>query len=187
MFKTKNIYSLRERAVSDIKKGSKTDWSLIGIIWLAIIITFLTGIGDKTQASDTLSFNLQPPKTYDWELPKNVLVGNYNEYQNYWMNYAWNRWHDKEFMYLLKAENGLFNHDRRHDPSGNAVGVDWGFCGTNDYHHAEKVNDPRFFSDPAWQLEKCYEMYKDGVTFYGLIRVRNEPDYRYKISKHFNL
>ena len=108
------------------------------------------------------------------------LVGDYNQYQRKWMNEAWNMSHNKEFMYMLKAENGTFNHDRIHDPSNNVVGVDWGFCGTNDHYHADIVNNPLFFSDPMWQLEQCYEMYLGGTTFHGLKRV-NDPE----IQSHF--
>ena len=113
------------------------------------------------------------------------LVGNYNDYQKHWMQVAWQISKDKDFMYMLKAENGLLNHDRKHDAGKNSVGTDWGFCGTNDYWHKDKVNDPRFFSDPKWQLEKCYEMFKGGTTFYGYKRIKKDPAFRKKIQAHF--
>ena len=113
------------------------------------------------------------------------LVGDYNAYQRKWMNEAWNLSHDKEFMYMLKAENGLLNHDRRHDPSQNMVGVDWGFCGTNDVHNATVRNDPRFMTDPLWQLGECYRMFKGGTAFHAYKRTLREPDFRAIIQLHF--
>lgn len=74
---------------------------------------------------------------------------------------------DKDFVLLLEAENGLWSHKRRHNPSANTVGVDYGFCGINDYYHKEIVNDSRFTTDWKWQMGKCLELYKGGVTFYG--------------------
>jgi len=109
----------------------------------------------------------------------------YNAYQRRWMNEAWELTHDKEFLYMLKAENGLLNHDRRHDPSQNMVGVDWGFCGTNDVHNATVRNDPRFMSDPLWQLGECYRMFKGGTAFHAYKRVQNEPEFRKTIESHF--
>lgn len=113
------------------------------------------------------------------------LVQPYNAYQRKWMNEAWEMTHDKEFMYMLKAENGMLNHDRRHDPSANKVGVDWGFCGTNDVHNAVIRNDPRFMTDPLWQLQECYKMFKGGTTFYAYNRTLREPEYRRLIQSHF--
>lgn len=67
---------------------------------------------------------------------------------------------DLDFLALLDAENGQWTVDR--------VGVtkDIGFCQIAPQYHPEVVNDPNFY-DPEWQLRKCYEFYKGGVTFYG--------------------
>jgi len=67
---------------------------------------------------------------------------------------------DLEFLALLDAENGLWTPDR--------VGVtgDIGFCQISPYYHPQITNDTRFY-DPYWQIEKCYELYKGGTTFYG--------------------
>ena len=71
---------------------------------------------------------------------------------------------DLTFLALLDAENGLWTPDR--------VGVtqDVGFCQISPYYHPHITNDPNF-SDPRWQLEKCWELYTGGTTFYGINNV----------------
>jgi hypothetical protein len=117
-----------------------------------------------------------------WRI-KNVLRGNYNAYQHHWMNYAWNRWHDEEFMVMMKAENGMLNHDRQslvRDKNGREPS--FGFCQIHKGYHPEIVNDPRFFTDPAWQLEQCKRLWDGGTKFYGYInKVQRE-----KARKHFD-
>jgi hypothetical protein len=87
MFKTKNIYSLSERLQKDIKKGSKTDWTLIGIIWLMLILAFVTGVGNgkayQTEdyscsiGKECLEFNLEPPEPIvHWKLPHVPMKAN---------------------------------------------------------------------------------------------------------------
>lgn len=71
---------------------------------------------------------------------------------------------DIDFLSTLEAENGLWTHDR--------VGVtgDIGFCQISPYYHPEITNDPRFKSDPYWQLDRCLELYRGGTKFYGYDR-----------------
>ena len=121
----------------------------------------------STMAKEKLSFNVPVPKEYNWNIFRNVLVGNYNDYQYHWTNYAWNTFRDKEFMYMLASENGLYNHDRKSLVKGEDS---WGFCQIHRYYHPKIVNDPRFFTDPAWQLGECYRLFKGGTTFYGYNR-----------------
>lgn len=83
------------------------------------------------------------------------------------IQYAWELSHDLKFIYTLNGENGLWTHDRIHDPRANKVGTDLGLCGTNSYWHPEIVTDPRFLSDWKWQMERCYQMWKGGVKFYA--------------------
>jgi len=86
------------------------------------------------------------------------------------VNYAWKiSGGDETFIYLLECENGLWSEDRRHDPSMNTVGVDYGW-GINDYWHRDIVwaDGDRFFSDWRWNLEQTYNLYKNGTKFYGL-------------------
>jgi len=75
------------------------------------------------------------------------LVGKYNEYQRKWMNEAWNISHDKEFMYMLKAENGKLNHDRQSDVVNNGVREpSFGFCQLHFPSHPKIAKDPLFFN-----------------------------------------
>lgn len=96
------------------------------------------------------------------------------------VDYAWGISKDPYFIYLLEAENGLWTHDRRHNPINNTVGVDWGLCGTNDYFHPTRTNNPLFFSDWKWQTRECLTMFKGGTKFYGA-----NPDNRAKASLNF--
>lgn len=99
--------------------------------------------------------------------------------------------HDLNFLALLDGENGLWTPTREHDGSyyRNADWVngkfmpagyykDFGLCGTSNFYHWDKIDDPRFFTDPKWQIEQCYEMYKGGTTFYA---AKNIPTNK----KHF--
>lgn len=96
------------------------------------------------------------------------------------VDYAWEISKDPYFIYLLEAENGLWTHTRRHNPANNSAGVDWGLCGTNDYWHPQRVNDPRFLGDWKWQMRECLTMFKGGTTFYGA-----KPANRARASKNF--
>lgn len=127
------------------------------------------------------------------------LVGDYNAYQRKWMNEAWEMTHDKEFMYMMKAENGKLNHDRqsevvkyvtRYDENDEPYQVairepSFGFCQMHRKHHPEIVNDPRFFSDPLWQLEQCYRLYKGGTKFYAVDRMRNDANFKSQVESSF--
>lgn len=129
------------------------------------------------------TFNLSPPKNAkEWQIKRVELVGNYNDYQRHWMNVAYKiSNYDKEFMYMLKGENGLFNHDRRSlviQKDGNRE-PSYGFCQIHKGFHPQIVNDERFFTDPKWQLEQCYRLWKGGTKFYGY-------RHREKAIKHFN-
>lgn len=99
---------------------------------------------------------------------------NVNEDQQQFVRYAAEiSGNDIDFLATLESENGLWTPDRK------AFGTEpsYGFCQIHAGYHPEVVNDPRFFSDPYWQLDKCWEMYQGGVRFYGY-------DVRYKnISK----
>ena len=81
---------------------------------------------------------------------------------------------DKNFVLLLEAENGMWSHDRRHDPSKNTVGVDHGFCGINDHFHPKTVKDERFLSDWKWQMGECLRLYRGGTKFYGASPARKK-------------
>ena len=68
---------------------------------------------------------------------------------------------DVQFLALLDAENGMWTADRVHND-----GHGRGYCGIDDRYHPEVVSYPNFL-DPQWQIQKCYDYYIGGVTFYG--------------------
>jgi hypothetical protein len=89
---------------------------------------------------------------------------------------------DLDFLATLEAESGLWTPDRRSnvvDASGN-LEPSYGFCQIHAGYHPEVVNDPRFFSDPFWQLDQCWKLYSGGTRFYG-------ADHRHKHKHKFIL
>jgi len=131
--------------------------------------------------ADELTFNLQIIPT-DWTI--NVLKGDYNLYQHKWMNHAWYRYRDKQFMYMMASENGLFNHDRKslvpNEPS-------YGFCQIHQGYHPQIVNNPSFWNDPAWQLDQCHKLFSGGTAFYGYKRFQRGGQFATDIINKFNL
>lgn len=115
------------------------------------------------------------------------IVGGSNEYQRHWMQVAWEiSGHDKQFLYMLKAENGLLNHDRQSEVVKNGIREpSFGFCQIHRGYHPNIVNDPRFFSDPGWQMQKCYELWTGGTAFYGHHRFKNNYAFQQKIKSAF--
>jgi hypothetical protein len=145
----------------------KTKIQIATILFLTLVILSITHV--RFAYSDSLRFNPEPITGVKWTLYP-VDMPNHSKDQISYINYAYRISDNKDFIFLLKAENGNIDPYRRHNPSKNVVGVDWGFCGINDYWHAEIVNDPRFF-DWQWQIEKCLELYKRGEKFYGLSQI----------------
>jgi hypothetical protein len=92
---------------------------------------------------------------------------------------------DLQFLYLLESENALFTPTRKHKTIGANGYYDYGFCGTNAGHQSKIFNDARFFTDPKWQLEQCYAMFKGGTTFYGYKRLSWDWEFRNKVYSHF--
>lgn len=173
------------KKVSKTKRG-KNDLLIVKITLICVIYALLTTALDVNayEFGNTLTSAIETMEEHKRPfIIKDVLKGDYNDYQRYWMNYAWRKWHDKEFMVMLKAENGLLNHDRQSlvkDKNGREPS--YGFCQIHKGYHPQIVNDPRFFTDPAWQLGECYRLWKGGTKFYGYInRTQRE-----KARKHFN-
>lgn len=83
------------------------------------------------------------------------------------VDYAWAISHDKNFIYLLKAENGTFDPKRKSTWVGSNGYRDYGLCQINKGFHPEIVGDSRFFTDWKWQADQCYRLYKGGTVFYG--------------------
>ena len=70
---------------------------------------------------------------------------------------------DLDFLCMLDGENGEWKPDRKANGNEDA----WGFCMFNRRWHSDIVDDERFFTDPEWQMQQCYNAYKNGVKFYG--------------------
>ncbi len=88
--------------------------------------------------------------------------------QQKYIDYAWNTYHNKNLLFLMKAENGLITPDRQHNGAywcGKRLAHDWGFGGISDCYHHDITSDPRFFSDPYWQIDQVYKLYKSGTKF----------------------
>jgi hypothetical protein len=94
---------------------------------------------------------------------------------------------DLHFLATLEAENGLWSHDRISTLVGSNGYRDRGFCQVNPGYHPGIFYDERFLSDPYWQLDKCYELYLGGTTFYGKRRLEAEPDFKDLIYSRFEL
>lgn len=104
--------------------------------------------------------------------------------QQKYIDYAWNTYHDKNLIYLMKAENGLITPDRKHTlsygcPKKRGVFNDWGFGGISDCWHPKITSDPRFFNDPYWQIDQVYRLYKGGTKFHS------RPNWP-KMAKYFD-
>lgn len=127
-------------------------------------------IGNSNNNMQLLYNNLSDHQiTQKKEIEKHPVFHGSPQQQEY-IDYAWNTYHDKNLIYLMKAENGLITPDRKHDLSywckkRKTWGNDWGFGGISDCHHREITSDPRFFTDWKWQIDQVYKLYKGGTTF----------------------
>jgi len=196
----------RQPIIDDLKQAQTHEIAFV----LTVLIGVLFAVANMGVKADMIyiGFDVPPPSEYNWTLHRHVLAGDYNEYQYHWTDYAWNTYKDKEFMYMLATENGLFNHDKRSNvykdillfnndgtPLLNADGTQafkrvyedsWGFCQIHRYYHSDKVNDPRFLTDPQWQMDTCYELFTGGTVFYGYKRYMKGGKYADTIRAKFN-
>lgn len=84
-----------------------------------------------------------------------------------YVSYAFEKWW-LNFVALLEAENGLWTIDRQ----SNCVDDNWirepsfWFCQIHKWYHPEIVNDPKFFTDWKWQIDRCHELYVGWTPFY---------------------
>lgn len=154
-----------------IPKGKR----LYAAFHIGVIVYALQLFLSPVLASSPLVFPTSSEWTSEatWEFPSHILAGDWNEYQYYWTDYAWNKYQDEQFMLMLSSENGLFNHDRQSLVVKDGIREDsWGFCQIHRYFHSDTVNDPRFFTDPAWQMDQCYNKFKGGTRFYGYDKIQ---------------
>ena len=98
-------------------------------------------------------------------------IGGSNE-QNKYLTYAYNLDDCKRgFVKMLVAENGSINPETQSKFVKNGIREDsWGFCQLHRQWHSDVVDDPRFFTDWKWQIDKCFEKYKGGTVFYGAFK-----------------
>ena len=81
---------------------------------------------------------------------------------------------DKRFVKMLVAENGTVDPRRQSDQYQNRIRESsFGICQIHCKSHSEVCGSstkPTWegFYDWKWQVNKCYEMYVGGTTFYGL-------------------
>lgn len=103
---------------------------------------------------------------------------------------AWSMYQDIEFIYLIESESGNWEIEQqsniylKHENGKNVVcnSDNWsddcrrersfGFCQINKVYHPRIVNDERFFSDPKWQMQQCYKLWKGGTKFFGYTKSR---------------
>lgn len=83
----------------------------------------------------------------------------------------------ENFVYLLNAENGQWTYKRKHPKVKGTIGIDWGFCGINDYYHPDIVKNPKMFTDWKWQMDQCYQLYRKGTTFYGAKHIAKQKQF----------
>lgn len=114
-----------------------------------------------------------------------VIIDPEEPYKNEIASYAYEySQKDKDFVLLLNAENGAWTHDRLHPVKYERDGKwwsDYGLCGISAYYHTEKFLEAK---EGDWKkgVELCYDLYKQGTTFYGWF-VRTERGKNIKFLK----
>lgn len=85
------------------------------------------------------------------------------------------------FVATIEDENSQWSIDRKSNTGYYRNGVKWhdyGICQISKYYHGKIVNDKRFFTDWKWQVDQCWNLYKNWTKFYGSKNV-------YKTKKRF--
>ena len=161
---------------------------LMGLI-LAIAWMLLTTEDVRAfEFGQSLNHNVQADPNYSLEWDTSCPWHKGSQVQQDFICYAWKISNgNRNFILTMKAENGnvdpltrslYINKAGHREPS-------YGFCQIHARFHPEKVNDPRFFTDPFWQLDQCWSLYSDyerrgivGNRFYGY-------NNRWKVEKFF--
>ena len=103
------------------------------------------------------------------------------------LRYAYKISNDKDFVMMLKAENGevsqhtrskVFQKDGKLEPS-------WGLCQIHKPSHPESYDGTPFFTDWRWQVRECLRLYQGGTKFYALDRYKNDLSFRKRINSFF--
>jgi hypothetical protein len=82
------------------------------------------------------------------------------------VDYAYNLSHDENFIYVLEAENGLWDENRTSVLSGPHGERDRGLCQVNSYWHSA-ITKSRNFSNWKWQINECLSLFRSHTRFYG--------------------
>lgn len=77
---------------------------------------------------------------------------------------------NRHFVATLHAENGGWTLGKHKKANGNGS-WDYGLCGFNSTYNMHLIKDPKF-QDWKFQVEKCWEKYQSGTTFYAYITPR---------------
>jgi hypothetical protein len=85
-----------------------------------------------------------------------------------------------DFIRKITGENGALAHDRQStiprtgEGSLNGYEDSWGYCQMYRVYQAKYLEDPRFWNDKEWQMNLCYEKYKNGTPMYAPSRPKSE-------------
>lgn len=166
---------LKRKSSFKKKLHQVANWSILAVLAGVVLGVWLLGhTGETPKAiSPTAGVpvvytgtNIPITEPVPWRHSVPQKIGASHE-QNTLIAWAYDKWRDEKFIYLLEAEAGW-----RFD----AVGVnkdgskDSGVCQINHYWHPEIVNNPNF-QDKYWQLEQCYRLYSGGTKFYGMSKI----------------
>jgi len=109
--------------------------------------------------------------------------------QNDLIAYAWEKYQDKMFIYLIEAESGVVN--KRSQRKGSNGHYDYGYMQINDGYHKAivgakefKINDDSV-EQGKYQIDIGYKLYKGGTKFYGLDKLRNNKEFYNAVAKNF--
>ena len=96
------------------------------------------------------------------------------------VQYLWQISHDKDFLYTVRAENGILDPFRQSILIGKNGYRDQGLCQLNRQYHSDFI-DSKDFQDWKKQADYCWQVYQERPTaFYGYYQ-------RHKEIKYFSL
>jgi len=152
-----------------------------------ILAAFFLGTG--AHAGEGILLNtINEFKNEKWIIkrPQIAFLKHYSDEQKKYLSYAYEKYQDKNFIYMLKAENGTIDPLRQSECYENGKREDsWGFCQIHRGYHPQIVNDSRFFTGWKWQMDECYRLWTSGTVFYGWERFKKDWQYQKKIKSHF--
>ena len=166
------------RQIKAFLRQNKNDFKETIFLWLVTLLLTLSFLVPLTVAMNKRQ-DLQPLlcrcelerliETSILDQSKYCYKWTANDEQNQYVRYAAKiSNNDLNFIATLDAENGLWKPDRQSNVWNNGVREpSYGFCMIHRSYHPKIANDPRFFSDPYWQLDTCWRLYSEGTKMYG--------------------